>query len=321
MPRPRSIPVLCSFFVATLTLSLATISRAPAAALFQTNDVVAFLGGSAVVATDQSGHLETALVLAHPGHRLRFRSLAFEGDTVFGQPRDLNYPGPAESLRRAGATVACVQFGALECLAGPEGLADFERASRLLLDALQGVTPRLILVLPPPFESKPPPLPDLGRRNADLARYLDVLRAHAATRTLPVIDLFGGFHRAGGPVDWTTDGRELNERGHRQVAAIWLENVGRPDLREEVAAAAFWNRPEIAELRRAVQGRSRLWFHFTRPMNWAFLHGDRTEQQASRDHLDRTRRWFPEEMEQYPALIAEVETRIESMVRQLPPSR
>ncbi|HEY1049368.1 MAG TPA: hypothetical protein VGE39_06425, partial [Prosthecobacter sp.] len=45
------------------------------------------------------------------------------------------------------------------------------------------------------------------------------------------------------------------------------------------------------------------WHRYWRPANWAFLHGDRTAQPSSRDHVDPTQRWFPSELEKYPPLI------------------
>jgi aryl-alcohol dehydrogenase-like predicted oxidoreductase len=68
-----------------------------------------------------------------------------------------------------------------------------------------------------------------------------------------------------------------------------------------------------------VKSKNQLWFHAWRPMNWAFLAGDRTEQQASRDHRDPKIRWFPAEMEQYGPLVTEADARIESLAAQIQP--
>ena len=63
-------------------------------------------------------------------------------------------------------------------------------------------------------------------------------------------------------------------------------------------------RPQkLDAMRAAIQAKNRLWFHYTRPQNWAFLAGNRTNQPSSRDHKDPTKRWFPEEMEQWVPLI------------------
>ena len=53
----------------------------------------------------------------------------------------------------------------------------------------------------------------------------------------------------------------------------------------------------------AIVAKNRLWFPYTRPQNWAFLAGNRTNQPSSRDHRDPSKRWFPEEMEQWLPLI------------------
>lgn len=292
--------------------------RSETGPVFRTNDVVAWVGGAAVVSADQSGEVELALTLSHPGYLLRFRSLAFEGDTVHALPRDLNFPSLPESLRSAGATVTCVQFGALECFAGREGLPAFQTDLGRRLDEIAEATPRIVVVVPPPFETKPPPLPDLGRRNPHLALYAAALRSAATARSLPVVDLFEAFQRPGTPPSWTQDGRELSPTGRRFAAAAWARASGRPDLAEPLASEGFWRQPPTVSLHAAVRARSRLWFDYWRPMNWAFLHGDRTDQLSSRDHLDPSKRWFPEEMQQFLPLIAEAEVRIQSLARQHP---
>jgi hypothetical protein len=51
-------------------------------------------------------------------------------------------------------------------------------------------------------------------------------------------------------------------------------------------------------------------------MNWAFLHGDRTEQPSSRDHRDPKVRWFPAEMEKFLELIDAEEARISILAKE-----
>jgi hypothetical protein len=64
-----------------------------------------------------------------------------------------------------------------------------------------------------------------------------------------------------------------------------------------------------------VRDKNKLWFHYIRPQNWAFLNGDRTIQPSSRDHLDPEIRWFPEEMKQWLPLIAAREREIWAITR------
>ena len=306
-------PILLGLLVAGLAPGAPPVR---AASPFRTNDVIAFLGGAASIATEQSAALETLLTVAHPGHRLRFRPLAWEGDTVFGQPRELNFPGPTQLLRNTQATITCLQFGALESFTANLSPARFKEAYARLLDDTATVTPRLVLVVPPPFEIKPHPLPDLAPRNETLARLAAVTRELAAERGIPVIDLFAALPQQPPPGPWTTDGRELTPAGHRAVAAAWLQQLGLPALARRAASPGFWQLDDLARVRSAVRSKNRLWTDYWRPMNWAFLHGDRVEQLASRDHRDPKTRWFPAEMEEFPPLIAEAESRIESLAAQ-----
>lgn len=319
--RPRS-----AFVRLAAVFGLASCLPAMAASLFRTNDVIAFVGGASVVAADRAGILETTLTLAHPGHRLRFRSLAWEGDTALSQPRELNFPGLTNLLDRSQATVACLEFGALEALTPTLSEQAFKVGYQRLVEDCFTQVKHVILVIPPPFESKPLPLPDYTQANANLARIADAIHSVAqaskdnpsgGARIVTVIDLHAAFTRQAPASPWTYDGRDFTPGGHRAVAATWVQTLGHAGLGGQVETAEFWKRTEIAELHQAVSAKNLLWFDSWRPMNWAFLAGDRTEQQASRDHLDRSVRWFPVEMQQFTPLIAEAEIRIESLAAQI----
>jgi len=320
-PRPgalRSAVVVC----------LASCFTSIAGPLFRTNDVVAFVGGASVVVADRAGVLETTLTLAHPGHHLRFRSLAWEGDTALSQPRELNFPGLTNLLDRCQATVVCLEFGASEALEPRFAEPAFKAGYRGLLRQCFSRVSRVILVIPPPFESKPPPLPDFSHANASLVRIADAIRSVAQVarenpsgieRIVTVIDLHTAFTRQPPASPWTYDGRDFKTSGHRAVAASWVLHLGHATLTGQVETLEFWKRAEIAELHQAVSSKNQLWFDSWRPMNWAFLAGDRTEQQASRDHRDRNIRWFPTEMQQFSPLVLEAEIRIESLAAQIGP--
>jgi hypothetical protein len=305
---------------------LASCFASIAAPLFRTNDVVAFLGGASVVAADRAGILESTLTIAYPGHHLRFRSLAWEGDTVLNQPRELNFPGLTNLLDRCQATVVCLEFGATEALEPRFDAPAFKAGYRGLLSQCFSWVSRVILVIPPPFETKPPPLPDYTLANANLARVADAIHQVAQVsgenpsgmeRIVSVIDLHAAFTRQPPASPWSHDGRDLTASGLRAVAAAWTKALGSPSLAELAGSPDFWKRPDIAELHQAVRNKNQLWFDSWRPMNWAFLAGDRTEQQASRDHRDRNIRWFPAEMEQFKPLLTEADIRIESLAAQI----
>lgn len=300
-----------------LGLLLPAFPRLAPAAILQTNDIIAFAGGSTTVALEENADLETLLTLAHPRERLKFRSLAWEGDTVFARPRQVNFPTLSQLLDRTGATMLFIEFGAMESLTGKAGLTAFVDAYGRLVDDVAKSGRRIFLVTPFPFEPKAEPLPDLSARNADLGQYAAAIRDLAATRKLGLVDVFAAFERHSPASSWTSDGRTLSPSGSREVAIAWIRELGFPELAERARRPAFWQREEVTQLRAAITKKNQLWFDYWRPTNWAFLHGDRTEQPSSRDHLNPRHRWFPIEMENFVPLIAEAEVRVESLAAQL----
>ena len=128
---------------------------------FKKGDVIAIVGGEDMVALSEYGYLELLLTRALPDHRLRFRNLAWEGDTVFEQRRDLGFPTWEEQLEKIGATVVLCQFGQMESLGKGEGrkakgdgaskeeIAEFSAAYEKLLARFSGGGKRRVLVVTP----------------------------------------------------------------------------------------------------------------------------------------------------------------------------
>jgi hypothetical protein len=256
-------------------------------------EVLAVVGGNEAVAVVEEGRLEAGLVRAFAVQQPRLRSLAWEADTVFRQDRPLHFGDLPLQLRRSGATAVLLMLGRQECLErGAAGVAEFEAAYDRLLRQVQTVTPRLILVEAAPFEAKPKPLPDLSARNAELALYNAALRRLAEKHGAFFLGLGEGWQPA---VPLTRDGVNLTEAGAGELAQRLLAQTG-------LAQGAG-----LEPLRAAVREKNRLWHHYWRPDNWAFLHGDRTAQPSSRDHLNPQLRWFPAELERYQKLIADKE--------------
>lgn len=260
-----------------------------------TEEVVAVLGGTEAVAMMEEGTMEALMLTQFPGSRVKVRSLAWEADTVFRQDRPMNFGGLKQQLVRSGATAAMLMFGRQECLErGEAGLTEFREALEKLLTLCAEVTPRLVLLEPPPFEG------ELSKHNATLKKYATVMaevaRAPGALFAAQDDDLKPGS---------TRDGLNLTSTGAAQigmrVAKLWGGDVKAPDGR----------------LKALIGEKNRLWHRYWRPANWAFLHGDRTAQPSSRDHTDPTQRWFPGEVEQFKPLIEAKENELWKLANEL----
>src|SRR4051812_5414949 len=168
---------------------LAVASLAADAPFLKANDVIALVGGEDMVAMTERGYLELLLTSALPTYKLRFRCLAWEGDTVFEQRRDLNYPTLDQQLEKIGATVVVAQFGQMESLAGKEKLPDFVNAYEKLLDRLSGKEKRRIVVLTStPFEITKSAPCDFS--HIDNIAYCDAEADLAKRRGVPFVDSF-----------------------------------------------------------------------------------------------------------------------------------
>ncbi len=261
------IAVAVVFAAGMLAVTSAGQSPPESPGFFQSDDVVALVGGEDMVVLRDEPEFEL-LVLRQPGlATVRFRNLAFEGDTVFEQFRELNFPAWENQMQSVGATVVVAQFGKMESLAGPDGVADFAAAYEKLIDRLAGGNRRVLLLA-----ARPPK----GTAPASVAPYNQAARDLARRRGWAFADT------PAHPVDAAA------------LGPLGLTRLGPPA-------------PKLATL---VRRKNTLWFHYWRPQNWAFLNGDRTEQQSSRDHRDPTKRWFPEEMLQWLPLVAARESEI-----------
>jgi hypothetical protein len=281
----------------------------------RSNDVVGFLGAADVAAASFTGHLEALLAVRFPG--ARFRNFGWEGDTVFAQPRDFGFPPLAEHLKRAEVSILFLQFGRTEALSSKRSVAEFYAAYDKLLTECARQTARIVLVAPPPFEAGGGSLPDLSKRNVQLAEHAEAVHRLAQQRSLPLVDLFAEFGGTNHAEPRLTDnGLQLTPRGNALVAEAFLRQPGFQKLASqpgEPDVAGAWPDSSFEKLRQVVIEKNQLWFNYWRPQNWAFLGGDRITQPSSRDHRDPKLRWFPAEMEKYLPLIRAKEAEMEQM--------
>jgi hypothetical protein len=304
------------------------------------HDVIAFVGGEDMVAMSEYGYLELLLVRALPEYQLRFRSLAWEGDTVFEQRRDLNFPPLEEQLDKIGATVVIAQFGQMESLAGRDKLPEFIAAYEKLVERLgQAGKRRVVIVGPTPSE----PAPSLGsavlraiapRDGTQIGDWeagcKEVAEATSSRFVSARFILHWGLvsevgEQAGHP--WTSpvpadtrDGLHLSDAGQRSFArAIGgpLDERAQETVRSLGVGSKLVESAAFLPILTAIRAKNRLWFHYWRPQNWAFLNGDRINQPSSRDHLDPSKRWFPAEIEEFVPLIEAKEKEIDALAVKL----
>ena len=263
-------------------------------------DVVALVGGSNVERTRFNGFLQTQLIGAQPDAEIRVRNFGWEGDTVFEQWRDSGVTDPAKSWRQqrdwreqlgeAGATVVVAQFGQMELLRGAEGLPGFIHAYTALVKEFAENGRRVVLLGPTRFEGA------MAIHNASLPAYIAAVRELAQTAGAGFIDL-SEVKLGGEDQRFTENGWQWNEAGHRAVADV----IGR----------AFGLKPVSHEAaRKAIIEVERLWFDYWRPMNWAFLTGDRTGVAYSKDWKDSSKRIFPQEMQDFLPLLERADANV-----------
>ena len=282
---------------------------------FEPGDLIALVGGSNIERTLFNGSLQLQFVASQSEAKLRVRNFGWEGETVFEQWRGAGQAEQLDGLRQAGerrhqeaagstswrqqrdwrqqlgeagATVVIAQFGQMESLRGVKELTGFIAAYEKLIAELADDGRRLVLVSPMPFEET------LATHNEDVVAYAVAVGELAKKRLLTFIDL-SLLTTDARPL--TDNGWQLNEHGHRIVAAHIAQALGlTPQTNEAV-------RKEIVEW-------ERLWFDYWRPMNWAFLTGDRTHVPYSKDWKDSARRIFPEEMREFEPLLKQADENI-----------
>src|SRR5262245_15260090 len=306
------------FFLPLLQLVIGSLANAAHPAglnglAARSDDVMVFCGGEDVVAMQHNGYLETLLTLNWADKEVRFRNLGWEGDTVYEQPRQLNFGSWSNQFQRAGTTVIFIQFGQSESLKGQSALPEFVQACRKLLDEFAARTSQIVLLSPTPFDRGSGLPSDWSARNDELKYYVDALRTIAQERRCLFVDLFTPLRKAvSSKQPLTRYGLHLNAQGHwlaaqeivRQLGLQTLSAVKLEATNETLSPLRF------EQLRQAIVQKNQFWFDYWRPMNWAFLHGDRTEQPSSRNHRDPKIRWFPEELEKFQTLIRKKEQEI-----------
>ena len=277
------------------------------------DEVIAFLGGENMVRLMAQGELEAALTAGAAAQRPRFRSMAWEGDTVYEQWRDLNFGSWREQLDAVQASCVVLWFGQMEAMDDTRDDTAFATASAALLDELRAVTPRLVVVLPMAMDAGPEPRqgrPDNTERNDRIQSLGEILRHQATERGALVADwpeLEKNLPAA--PAVRTGNGLHLTDSAiHETYAPMLARAAGMADTG-----------PLGAALLTEIHRKNRLWHDCWKAMNWAFAYSDRTTQafgQAAGGHPS-----LVQALEQYRVLLRDADARIQALAagQPLPP--
>lgn len=268
------------------------------------DEVIVMAGQENLVREQKAGNFEAVFGTAYAAKQPRFRSMAWEGDTVYEQWRDLNFGDWKAQLDAAGASIVIAQFGQTESFDGVKRLAEFKSAYHRLLDQFSGQTARFVLVSPMPFEwATASHAPDLLQRNADVKAYAEAVREVAKQRGAVFVDLFTPLSVPAAKARLTDDGLHLNAEGLRVVAQMISQQLG----------ASSSDADDLTALKAAIVEKNRLWFDCWRPANWSFVYGDRVTQMFGKPAQDAPS--LRESFEERKPLVAKLDARIHALAK------
>jgi len=164
--------------------------------LIKDGDMVALVGGAMIEREQISGYWETELTRRMPGQKVRFRNLAWSGDTVFGHARagfgstPDGYKKMIEHINFVKPNVTLFAYGASESFDGETGLVAFQKGFEKLLKDLSGNKSKSVLISPLWHENLGAPLPDGSLQNQNLGTYSTTIAEVAKTSHASFYDLF-----------------------------------------------------------------------------------------------------------------------------------
>lgn len=202
---------------------------------------IVFVGNSLMEEAQPYGILEFMMMNAWPGKNLTFRNLGWSGDTAEGGARSYisTPPQPYELLLRqiqsTEPDVVILGYGSIEAYKGPDGLEAYEKSLNTLLDTIDGMRVRSVLLSTiPQVVAKGVTMQGneiigedviLRERNANLLLYSQKMKEIASSRNIPFVDVFSELQKPGSAV-YKDNGIHLNEQGYSIVAKAILRSLG-----------------------------------------------------------------------------------------------
>ncbi|TDE12099.1 SGNH/GDSL hydrolase family protein [Dyadobacter psychrotolerans] len=209
-----------------------TVTETPGGTFdLKNGDRVVFLGSSVFEDDFQYGYLELALTTRFPDRNVTFRNLGWSGDNVWGDARSTftNPPTAYQHLMRniaeAQPTIVFLAYGGVEAQEGQAGLARFQDGLNSLLNKIDELGSRVVLLSPVPVLSGDSSA-NIAKRNADLKLYSSAIAKIASERKKRFIDVFTPIQEAGKRVKVTEDGVHLNDTGYYYLAGALEKGLG-----------------------------------------------------------------------------------------------
>jgi len=249
--------VLATFCVGTL-IPMSGRSQEAAEQLFQDGDRIVFLGATFIERMQEADYLETELICRFPKRNLTFRNLGWSGDTVggisravFGSPAD-GFARLKKDLKGTQPSVVVLCYGGNEAYSGAEGLQGFEKDTAALLDTVESLTRRIVILTPPFQERRPAPLPSPAEYNERLKLYVESLRRIGKDRGHQVIELARVVQSArqslalsGQQAVLTENGIHFGDRGYWALAPEIAKALAGRSSSWSVAVDAKSNKVEV----------------------------------------------------------------------------
>jgi len=219
--------------------TLATAQTKPPAEPFslKDGDRVVFLGNSLLENDVLHGYLELALTTRWPTRNVTFRNIGWSGDNVFGDTRSYftNPPTSYELLMQqitdAKPTLVFVAYGGVEAQEGEAGLAHFNEGLNKLLDKIEELGAKAVLLSPIPVLSTI----NAAARNAMLQRYAAAIATTAAERGARYVDVFNPILEIQKKTKITDNDIHLDETGYYHLALALENGLGLSARQENIS--------------------------------------------------------------------------------------
>lgn len=199
----------------------------------QNNDRVIFLGSSLFENDLQYGYLETALTERWPNQNITYRNIGWTGDMVRGEARftftnpPTGYQTLIENIKRTQPTVVFIAYGGLEAMKGESALPYFTEGLNQLIDTLDLLGARSVLISPIPI-MLPDSSANAAERNKLLKLYSAKIADIATSRNKLFIDVLNPINELRKSTHITENGIHLNEKGYYYLASIIEDALGLP---------------------------------------------------------------------------------------------